>query len=368
MHKRLAFIDTLRGIAVLAVILQHSLEEIVSSQATGEYYWSIHNAIGYYFNFGRFGVILFFFVSGFVIPYSFPNSEKPIRDFTISRFFRLYPAYWFSIAVGVLLAPMLDGKTFPLWQVVANLTMFQTFMNIPNVKVIYWTLAIELIFYVGCIFLFALGLLNRRLTAFWIVVAASVIGIAGPLLIQNRLVWSLLEIALDLTAMFTGKVVRDTVIGGKLRWWHLAVCLALYTVFAVTLSLKRFGGEYHENFFFGYSIAASYVSAGLVFVFFASFGERMSWRFMAFVGVVSYSIYLTSPFVIGSIYHFFGAGQGPAQWLFFLVVVSAMSVLVSWVTYSIIEKPLISFGHRFRSQSRRSVVLESSFSGQGAAE
>lgn len=104
MHKRLAFVDTLRGIAVLAVVLQHALEQIVLNQPTGSYYWAFHYALGEYFNFGRFGVVLFFFVSGFVIPYSFPNSAAPVRDFAVSRFFvstrrtgcRSF-FYWFSL-------------------------------------------------------------------------------------------------------------------------------------------------------------------------------------------------------------------------------------------------------------------------------
>src|SRR5260221_4681299 len=208
MHKRLAFIDTLRGIAVLSVLLQHSLEVIVSNHPTGEYYWVFHNAIGYYVNFGRFGVVLFFFVSGFVIPFSFPDSATPARDFTISRFFRLYPAYWLSILVGLILMPIVEGKTYPLSQIAVNLTMFQTFVNIPNLWVIYWTLAIELIFYISCTVLFAMGLLNQRLTAVYIVIATSLICIVGPLLIQNRLVWSLMEVALNLTAMFLGKIIR----------------------------------------------------------------------------------------------------------------------------------------------------------------
>ncbi|MGY4458043.1 hypothetical protein [Bradyrhizobium sp. LB13.1] len=46
MHKRLAFIDTLRGIAVLAVLFQHVLEVIVQKHPTGAYYWVFHDAIG----------------------------------------------------------------------------------------------------------------------------------------------------------------------------------------------------------------------------------------------------------------------------------------------------------------------------------
>lgn len=366
MHKRLAFIDTLRGIAVLTVVLQHALEEIVSNQATGAYYWSFHNAIGYYFNFGRFGVVLFFFVSGFVIPYSFPNTAAPIRDFTISRFFRLYPAYWLSIAIVLVMAPLLEAKTFPLSQIAVNLTMFQMFVNVPNMRIVYWTLFIELIFYISCIGLFASGLLNRRLTAFYIVVAASLVCIIGPLFIPYRIVWSVMEIVLNLTAMFFGKVIRDTVIGGKLRWQHVAVCAVLYFAFAITLSLKRFGGEYHENFFFGYGIAAAYVAAGAVFMIFAAFGERMSWRPMAFVGVISYSVYLMAPFVIVAIFYFFGAGKNPTEWLLFVTAVIALSLPVSWLTHIGVEKPFIALGHKIRSRSRRPVALEPSLRGQGA--
>lgn len=371
MNRRLAFIDTLRGAAVLSVVLQHSLELIVSSHTTGKYYWWFHNAIGYYFNFGRFGVVLFFFVSGFVIPYSFPKTATPVRDFTISRFFRLYPAYWLSILIGLILMPLLAEGSYPLRQILVNLTMFQTFVNVPNLWVFYWTLAIELIFYISCIGLFAMGLLNQRLTAFYIVIATSVVCIIGPLVIDYWIVWRLMEVALNLTAMFLGKVMRDTVIGGRLRWWHVAIGASLYCVFAVTISLKLYGGygsEYHENFFFGYGIASAYVGAAIVFILFAAFGERMSSRFMAFVGVVSYSVYLMSPFVIVWIDHAFGVGSSPVEWVLLIVGAVALSILVSWLTYSVVEKPLISYGHRFRSRSGPAVVLEPSLGGQGAAE
>ncbi|MGY4593355.1 peptidoglycan/LPS O-acetylase OafA/YrhL [Bradyrhizobium sp. GM22.5] len=205
MHRRLAFIDTLRGIAVLAVLFQHVFEVIVQKHPTGAYYWVFHDAIGYYMNFGRFGVVLFFFVSGFVIPFSFPDSATPVRDFTISRFFRLYPAYWTSMVIGLVTMQVLEANAYPLSQVIANVTMLQTFVNIPNLWIFYWTLAIELLFYVGCTILFAMGLLNRRFTAVAIVIAAALVGTAAALLIESRTVSSLMEVGLNLSAMFLGK-------------------------------------------------------------------------------------------------------------------------------------------------------------------
>ncbi|MVT54790.1 acyltransferase family protein [Bradyrhizobium yuanmingense] len=368
MHKRLAFIDTLRGIAVLAVLVQHVFEVILEKHPTGVYYGPLHDIFGYYMNFGRFGVVLFFFVSGFVIPFSFPDSATPVRDFTISRFFRLYPAYWTSIVVGLVSVQLLDSKSFPLGQIAANVTMLQTFVNVPNLWVFYWTLAIELLFYVGCTILFAMGLLNRRFTAVTIVIAAALVGTTAALFIESRAVSSVMEVGLNLSAMFLGKIIRDTVIGGKLRWTHVTVCTLLYAVFAATLSDRRFGGVYQENFFYSYSIGSAYICAAVVFIGFAVFGERMAWRPMAFVGVISYSVYLMSPFAIVYVHRLVWFGDGPLGWSIFLVVILALSILVSWMTYTFIEKPSISFGQRFRSARRKPVVLEPVLSTQGAAE
>ncbi|MCA1476183.1 acyltransferase [Bradyrhizobium sp. NBAIM08] len=368
MHKRLAFIDTLRGIAVLAVLVQHVFEVILEKHPTGVYYGPLHDIFGYYMNFGRFGVVLFFFVSGFVIPFSFPDSATPVRDFTISRFFRLYPAYWTSIVVGLVSVQLLDSKSFPLGQIAANVTMLQTFVNVPNLWVFYWTLAIELLFYVGCTILFAMGLLNRRFTAVTIVIAAALVGTTAALFVESRAVSSVMEVGLNLSAMFLGKIIRDTVIGGKLRWTHVTVCTLLYAVFAATLSDRRFGGVYQENFFYSYSIGSAYICAAVVFIGFAVFGERMAWRPMAFVGVISYSVYLMSPFAIVYVHRLVWFGDGPLGWSIFLVVILALSILVSWMTYTFIEKPSISFGQRFRSARRKPVVLEPVLSTQGAAE
>jgi peptidoglycan/LPS O-acetylase OafA/YrhL len=45
-----------------------------------------------------------------------------------------------------------------------------------------------------------------------------------------------------------------------------------------------------------------------------------------------------------------------------------LSILVSWMTYTFVEKPSISFGQRFRSARRKPVVLDPALSTQGAAE
>src|SRR5258708_10130970 len=98
--------------------------------------------------------------------------------------------------------PLLAEGTYPLRQIVVNFTMFQTFVNVPNLWVFYWTLSIELIFYIGCIGLFAMRLLYQRPTALFIVGPPSLIWIFGPLILNFWIVLPLMVVALNLTALF----------------------------------------------------------------------------------------------------------------------------------------------------------------------
>jgi peptidoglycan/LPS O-acetylase OafA/YrhL len=118
------------------------------------------------------------------------------------------------------------------------------------------------------------------------------------------------------------------------------------------------GGAYDEKtFFFGYSMASSYVGAWVVFIAFCAIGNSSHWRFSAFVGRISYSVYLMHAYVLSVIVYLFGAGSTPLQWLLFAGAVTGFSILVSWFTFEFVEKPALALGHRFRSGSRPSAQI-----------
>ena len=95
---------------------------------------------------GRFGVLLFFLVSGYCITLSLARREpRPLAAFLIRRGLRLFPAYW----VGVVLAIVCATTAIPATVMVANFTMLQEFLEIPHVNGVYWTLSVELLFYIG---------------------------------------------------------------------------------------------------------------------------------------------------------------------------------------------------------------------------
>lgn len=165
--QRIASIDGLRGLACLAVVVYHY------GAPFNTYYPSDTNA-PYNFAWGELGVQLFFMISGFVILLSAVKSGNS-KLFFISRFSRLYPAYWGGLILSSLTIYIvgIETRSISLLQVLLNATMFQRFMLVDNVDQVYWTLAVEMQFYIIVfLYLYIVGnQINRdfitRFSIFW---------------------------------------------------------------------------------------------------------------------------------------------------------------------------------------------------------
>ena len=117
---RLGYIDTIRGLAALAVIYFHVADHLLKTGQAGAGIESVlFVALTRWIDLGKVAVVMFFAVSGFVVPYSLDGrSPTPVRDFAISRFFRLYPVYWLSIPLGIYAfygVPGRDIRRRPCW-------------------------------------------------------------------------------------------------------------------------------------------------------------------------------------------------------------------------------------------------------------
>lgn len=164
--QRFRELDGLRGLAALAVVASHFGE--------GHNSHFLEDPAAFHdFAWGAYGVQLFFLISGFVILMSARGAHRS-SDFVISRVSRLYPVYWLSLAfaVGLLLIWPVPGFSLSLLDVVVNTTMVQRWVLVPNVVDVYWTLAVEMQFYV--IILLVLLLTRCRLTDRAVLVTAAV--------------------------------------------------------------------------------------------------------------------------------------------------------------------------------------------------
>ena len=164
---RFGELDALRGLAALVVVLFHytwrAPQMLPSAQAIP---WGLE--------WGKYGVHLFFSISGFVIFMTLERTRSA-ADFAVSRFARLFPAYWCAVllstlGVWALGAPQLGQ---PPQIVLANLTMLQGFAYLPAVDGVYWSLTVELAFYLCMLALWKAQLLHRIELALlgWLAVA-----------------------------------------------------------------------------------------------------------------------------------------------------------------------------------------------------
>ncbi|MEH2281801.1 MAG: acyltransferase [Nostoc sp.] len=164
-------IDVLRGVAAISVVLFHYTTRY--SQKFGH-----SNDLLIYFPEGYHGVELFFIISGFVIFMSL-DKIKSGSEFIIGRFSRLYPAYWTCLILTYAIVNITGLPNYTVsWDVaIINLSMFQVFFNVRNVDGVYWTLAIELCFYIIMFILYQTRLLKYidQLSIIWLILMALTI-------------------------------------------------------------------------------------------------------------------------------------------------------------------------------------------------
>ncbi|MPS48372.1 acyltransferase family protein [Methylobacillus sp.] len=186
---RIVFLDALRGMAAFSVLIYHLQNYFINSSHKAEYETSVvsfSKLLLNNINLGLFGVVLFFLISGFIIPQTL-NSRTTVFKFSINRFFRLYPAFWASILITIIVGPMVGAGEFSGIQILANATMVPKIFGQDLINGIYWTLFVELIFYVICAAMFVGKLLDNVKAVGVIALALALVSPMSILLNLNGL-------------------------------------------------------------------------------------------------------------------------------------------------------------------------------------
>jgi len=149
---RLAWLDALRGIAALCVVYEHIGARVLPQ---------VHAAVFSVFDPGLYGVLVFFLISGYIVPASLERRGS-VRTFWISRLFRLCPLFAFVVATTVLLhvfgLTSLRGTSQNVAAaVLSHLLMLNDLLGGTNLIVVIWTLSYEMVFYLLLTALFTTG-------------------------------------------------------------------------------------------------------------------------------------------------------------------------------------------------------------------
>jgi peptidoglycan/LPS O-acetylase OafA/YrhL len=369
---RLQSIDALRGVAALGVVLYHAITQGAAATPNNLFRWPV-KLVQFASSFGYIGVFLFFVISGFCIHLQWAkaraNQQTPsIRfgSFWRRRIRRLYPPYLMAFGLFMLMASLTTGLNithFFVYDVVMHLLMLHNLD--PNtcysINGVFWTLAIEEQLYLAY---FLLLFLRTR----W--------GWGPTLLIcaAARVAWFMFSHAAWVTTgtgipvpeaaashWFTwalGAIAVEAAFGlVKLPNWcrnlwlaGAAIVLASATSTILPLTQKDTLAHnlawmlMHPAWGFGFFIlvnravqaeqtwARQLRAPGLV--------TRMLMRLTAgaaFVGVFSYSLYLTHELVIMQSWWFITRRFPPI--LNALLIVVPATIAFAWVFYRFCEKP-----------------------------
>ena len=105
---------------------------------------------------GEMFVLVFFALSGYFL-LMLGSRVHGVADYLVSRFSRLFPAYWAAMLVSyaAISAFGLPGRERTASELAANLSMLQEYFAVPHVDGAYWSLTLEITFY-GAILLLLL--------------------------------------------------------------------------------------------------------------------------------------------------------------------------------------------------------------------
>lgn len=352
-NGRFAHIDSLRGIACLLVVYIHAVQW---GQRSDPYRLKLEAAIldtsVTFLDPGKVGVLLFFAISGFVVPASLIRLRRSsIRAFVVNRAFRIMPAFWLSLLVSLALLAMTSGQAVPALRLAGNAAMAPQLVGHDWLLPVHWSLQVELIFYGLCVLLFLAGLIGRPALPGQIVMALLALAFLGAFARHQLGLGLPVGLALFLSLMFWGFCARQAVDHPELprltrQFWSVSLALLLLLPVICWLAYARSPSEYG-------SWAAYAVSYELAVLIFLRFGVDRPWSrpWLAWVGRVSYSVYLLHLPVIavaGALVLPFVPDMWAASLVLFPLFVG-LTLLASALCFHAVEVPAIRLGRRLNT-------------------
>lgn len=285
---RLAALDGLRFLAAAGVLCYHFVAR--QTDAWGRDLAGVAPGLADVAVYASLGPELFFVISGFVILMTAWGRSVP--DLLGSRVGRLMPAYWVAVlATGGLLLLVWQGKTITGGQVLVNLTLLQSAFGVDHVDGVYWTLWVEVRFYLLLVLLAAAGITRRRVLAFavaWPVLALTARA-AGW---EDAVVWLLGPYA-PLFAAGMALYVIYRCGHALLPWLVVAGNAAAVVAVLAPARLQSLGrNSVVEPTSWGLA-AALLACVGLVAVVALTPVARWRWAGLTAVGALTYPLYLT---------------------------------------------------------------------------
>lgn len=292
--QRFLFLDGLRGIAAVYVMLFHFYS--ILKEKTGFQFFA---PLDFFLLEGHVGVQIFFVLSGFVIAYSVHRQQIDasfIGRFFLRRSLRLDPPYWIALLTTVLVSffsVTFFSKPFHTLpnakDVLINGFYMQDFLQTERIIFVSWTLCLEIQLYL--FFVLGLGVLfwiHRSLKLDTEKMEESLVFIGSFLFL---FIFSLAQGSGILTPTISGLFIPywyNFFMGVILSWIYLQklqeryfwICCLLMLIILMLAPSKQLGETLG-------------ISLGLMWILKNDLMQRLAHPIFQYLGKISYSLYLT---------------------------------------------------------------------------
>jgi peptidoglycan/LPS O-acetylase OafA/YrhL len=322
--KRIPALDGWRGIAILLVLFDHIQDSLL-----GRYLepWT---------QVGQHGVTTFFVLSGFLITSKLIEGPISLSRFYTRRFFRLMPAAWTYLLVVFLLGLTGHPRLVSVAEIRACVLFYRNFFTVNTATGLtghFWSLSLEEQFYLcwPCVLLLAGKRRCRWIAGCGALACAAYRWFHWAHYDQNVTNWQsqvradALLVGCLLALLLDDPRVRAS--ATRLSRW---LFLPAFAVLCFCMASFPWLPPLYECVAIACVIAAAILHPN------AAFARPMSWAPLAWVGTVSYSVYLWQ--------QVFWPFRNPYVWL----IAMPLAALGS---YYCIERPCTKLGHRLSVQT-----------------
>jgi len=346
--NRFVYIDALRGVAIIMVIMVHTAQSI---SGISHFPWQLAE-------FGQMGVQLFFVLSAFTLCNSYEQKKcnpNVLSIFYLRRFFRIAPMYYFGILLYFLFsfwhftAATFQGK-YSILDVAFNVFFLHGFVESANNVVVPggWSIGTEVAFYAIFPLLFnffygfktpILGMLLISLLTYFTI---KLVSITTGLSLQNHN-FLYLNVVTQLPVFLVGIIYY---FADKRKYLNSISTIFILLHFLITVSIAFISFTKH----FHYSLTP-FLSA-LAFVSLIELYTRipqLSPKILVSIGQKTYSMYILH-FIFAWIisYHIFIVLKEYLKSDFIFIICLLLSISLTYIfasiTEKIIEKPGIRLG------------------------
>jgi peptidoglycan/LPS O-acetylase OafA/YrhL len=358
--RDLAALDAVRALAAIGVVLAHVAAVLVFRGMPLQ--WA---AIG------DAGVLVFFVLSGYLIASSVLRPARfDVRGYMIRRALRILPLYYASMLVALVLidpTPLLSGPGRV--DVGTHLILLHGLSRGMRYSIagIWWTLTVEWLFY---LFIAVVAVVFRRAAYGWLIAIGMILlGVVWRLVVfetstsaaDSAYLVQQLPGAADLfgIGMVTALAARTSV--PPRLWRHATLRSALLVVSAGLVAgalyvyYDRKPGYWQDGAMMVlWPLVLGVAVAGMLVCLTrptSAVHAATRWTGLAYLGVISFGIYLFHPFVIEAFDRAsFANGRTVSAFPFILVALAA-TVLVSMVFHYVLERPAMHWGRRLAGVS-----------------